>query len=928
MAIINYLAGVCTLLVFDWGIYDMYNKSFFIIASSCLSLCSETALASEAASEVANNLPIEEVVVTGTRRTARSAADTPAPVDVISGADFRNQGDGDLSNLLRTVVPSYNVNAQPISDAATLVRPANLRGLAPDQTLVLINGKRRHRAAVIAFLGGGLADGAQGPDISVIPAIALKKVEVLRDGAAAQYGSDAIAGVMNFVLRDDNEGGSLEAKWGSTYAGDGDNYQIAANLGMPVTERGFLNFSAEWREQKPTVRSVQHDAADELIAAGNTAVRQPYVQIWGQPEVRDDIKAFFNFELETNDSSEFYAFGNYAEREVEGGFYYRNPNTRTGVNFQEVSLRDPLTGATISDASDLDADGNITETTLGARLVGDMTPIDGVNCVGGYNFNEGEATTGLITDPIIIGSAEEAAQVAAIAADDNCFLFNEMFPGGFTPQFGGRLEDVAIAAGYRGELDFGLSYDLSYNFGQNRGDFFIYNTVNPSLGSETPTSFELGAYVQQEQNVNADFSYPVEFDFLYSPLNFAFGFEWREEQFSAEEGDLESYTSGVLANSINLINLDGETVNVSQGFGVGSNGFNGFGPQVAGTWNRTNVALYGDVEADITDRLVLGAALRWEDFSDFGSTTNFKITSLYKVSDTFRMRGSVSTGFRAPTVGQREVINVSTVFENIDGQFLLVQRGTIPPTNPVAASFGAEALSPEKSGAFTLGIATNLGDLSLTADYFNIKVSDRITQSATINLSSEDRANLLASGVTFAADLAAFRFFVNDFDTRTQGVDIVATLPLTITEAGESQISFAGNYTKTSVIKFNPETLNATRIRQLEENLPRVRMNATFTHNEDRFRFLSRVNFYGKYWEAHLDSSDLPIDAKAEFTLDIELGYAMGEGLTASIGANNLFDNYPTENTHGSATSGAKYPPTSPMGFNGGSYYARLRFDF
>lgn len=910
------------------GNHNMRPTAFLFTACVSSSLTYPVVVASDISTSVSGSHPVEEIVVMGSRRQARSAADTPAPVDVISGSTLRDQGDSDIANLLRTVVPSYNINAQPISDAATLVRPANLRGLAPDQTLVLLNGKRRHRGAVIAFLGGGLADGAQGPDISVIPAIALKQVEVLRDGAAAQYGSDAIAGVVNFVLRDDAEGGSVEAKWGSTYKGDGGNLTLAANLGLSIGSSGFLNLSAEWREQDPTVRSVQHDAAIDLIAAGNTAVQQPYVQIWGQPEVRSDIKTFVNFGLDISDSIEFYAFGNYAERDIEGGFYYRNPNTRTGVNFQEVSLRDPVTGIIIADIDDLDGDGDVTETVLGARLVGDMTPFDGNNCVGGYNFNEGEATTGLITDPIIIGSTNEEAQMAAIATDDNCFLFNEMFPGGFTPQFGGRMQDYSVATGLRGEFDFGLTYDLSYYSGRNRGDFYIYNTVNPSLGSETPTSFELGAYVQQEQHVNTDFNYPIDVNFLYSPLNFAFGFEWRKEEFQVHEGDLESYTSGVLANSIDVINDIGNIISVSQGFGVGSNGFNGFGPNNTGNWNRTNIALYSDIEADITDRLILGTALRWEDFSDFGSTTNFKLTSLYKISNDLRLRASYNTGFRAPTVGQREVINVSTVFENIDGQFLLVQRGTIPPTNPVAASFGAEPLGPEKSKSFTLGVAADAGDLSLTIDYFNVKVTDRITQSATITLSAEDRANLLASGVAFAADLAAFRFFVNDFDTRTQGIDVVATLPINIFDGGVSNLAFSGNYTKTSVVKYNPETLNETRIRTLEENLPCIRFNTTFTHTQNNWRFLARANFYGSYWEAHLENIDLPIDAAAEITFDAEVGYQILQGLDATIGFANLLNNYPTENPHGSATSGSKYPPTSPMGFNGGSYYLRLRYSF
>jgi iron complex outermembrane receptor protein len=272
---------------------------------------------------------IEEIVTTGTRAQARSVEDSPAPVDVLGGEYFRNQGDTDLQNLVRNIVPSYNVNVQPISDAATVVRPANLRGLAPDHTLVLINGKRRHRAAVIYWLGNGVANGAQGPDISMIPSIALKQVEVLRDGAAAQYGSDAIAGVMNFILKDDAEGLTVEGKWGQYQEGDGDKYSVAANLGLPLTDAGYANFSFEYGESDPTSRSVQRDDAAALIAAGNTDVLNP-AQIWGSPLIEDDMKFWGNLGLDLGGGGFAYAFGNYSKKFVDGGFYFRNPNTRSG----------------------------------------------------------------------------------------------------------------------------------------------------------------------------------------------------------------------------------------------------------------------------------------------------------------------------------------------------------------------------------------------------------------------------------------------------------------------------------------------------------------------------------------------------------------------------------------------------------------------
>ena len=847
---------------------------------------------------------IEEIMVTGSRRARRSAADTPAPVDVISGREFADQAGGNLSSLLRTLVPSYNVAAQPISDGGTFVRPANLRGLAPDQTLVLLNGKRRHRSAVIVFFGGnGVSDGAQGPDIATIPALALKQVEVLRDGAAAQYGSDAIAGVINFVLRDAPEGGTIEAKYGSTYEGDGDRMQVAVNMGLPLADAGFVNVTAEWRQADPTVRSVQRADAAALIAAGNQDVRQPFAQIWGSPTLYYDGKIFLNLGLDLGEGHEAYAFGNYAERHSSGGFYFRNPNNRGGVN----SIDDGIT-----------------------RLVGDLIPFDGRTCPGGINFNPGEPGFGTIPNPHIVGSPDDAARLAALSADPDCFVFNELFPGGFIPEFGGRLNDIAGTMGARGGFDSGFRYDISLQAGRNQIDYEIDNSINPSLGPLTPTFFELGSYTQLEKTLNADFSWPLEVG-LHSPMNLAFGAEWREEQFEIGLGEPASWEAGILARPLEIIAADGTRTTVSQRFGVGSNGFNGFGPQVVGDWDRTNIALYLDLEADMTERWILGAAVRYEDFSDFGSTTNFKLSTLYMLAEALSLRGTVSSGFRAPTPGQQQVINVTTAVEPRDGRTRIVQRGTLPPTNPVATRFGGEPLGPETSRAFTLGLSTEvdtgIGALSLTMDYFNIRLRDRITQSANIELTDQDRADLLASGVGFAADLQSFRFFVNDFETVTEGVDLVASLPLPFSSS-TSLLTLSGNHTKTRVARFNPATLSACRVRQLQEALPRTRFSAGLSHNGPRWRWLMRANYHSRYFESHAgDGCGLPITGGSAVTLDLEIALTVKESVELAVGAENLFDNDPHRNPHALIT-GARYPETAPFGLDGGRWYARTRVRF
>ena len=330
---------------------------------------------------IAQDAGLEEVIITGTRLSDRSAQDSPVPVDVISGSEMRTNGSTDLQDMLRTQVPSFDINAQPISDAATITRPPNLRGLSPDNVLVLVNGKRRHRGSIISFLGGGISDGAQGVDIASIPSLALKQVEVLRDGASSQYGSDAIAGVLNFILRDDAEGFEVVARYGSTFEGDGDNYMVAANLGLPLGDRGFVNITGEMRDVEGTVRSVVRNDVAFAAANGYSPVSDfqainTYTgeapQYLGQPDVDDDAKLFLNAAFEINDSLEVYAFGNYAERAVTGGFFYRNvvggPSGQRGGVYKGPTV-DPTTG--------LASDSGVPSVLVG-DLDGGSSCIDGI----------------------------------------------------------------------------------------------------------------------------------------------------------------------------------------------------------------------------------------------------------------------------------------------------------------------------------------------------------------------------------------------------------------------------------------------------------------------------------------------------------------------------------------------------------------------
>jgi iron complex outermembrane receptor protein len=804
----------------------------------------------------------EEIVVTGTRARPRSIIESMVPIDVISSDDFVNQGDTDLSSQLRNLVPSFNVNAQPISDAATVVRPANLRNLAPDHTLVLINGKRRHRAAVIYWLGNGVADGAQGADISAIPSIALRQVEVLRDGASAQYGSDAIAGVMNFMLKDDRRGGSIEVRSGGYYAGDGQTVTVAGNVGLPLGENGFANLSVELGQSDPTDRSVQRDDAAALIAAGNPDVRDP-AQIWGSPDIDDDLKFWGNFGHLFAGGQQFYAHTNYVSKTVTGGFFYRNPNTR---------------GAVFS------ADGGDT------LLVGDLLDArDGVL--------DGSANCPTVS---VTGNVPDPDALARVFADPDCFSFQELFPGGFTPNFGGDVTDVAIVAGLRGHTKKGLVWDASVSTGSNEVDFFIFNTVNASLGPDTPTEFDPGAYTQEELNFNFDVSYLVS-----DKVNLAAGVEWREEEFEIGIGQLESYEIGPLA---------------AQGFSAASNGFPGFGPIAAGRWSRSNYALYGDLEY-AGEKWTFGAALRFEDFQDFGTTTNGKLAARYRLADGFAIRGSVSTGFRAPTPGQSNAFNVSTEFDLV--LMDLVNNGTIPPTSEVAKLRGGEPLIPEESVNYAFGALYESGPFVLTADLFRIDVTDRLAVTQLFALTPQEVEDLIAEGVTSAANLQNFRFFTNDFDTETTGIDVVATLtPRSL--GGDTSFSLLFNHTETDVTKFNPATLDETRIRELQEALPETRWNLTVSHRlEDSWRFLGRLSYYSGWF----DSEDVASYGD-EYLVDLEVAYSWKPGVTFVLGGQNVLDTFPEENAGARSGVGNLYSQFTPFGFNGGFWYARVKYDF
>ena len=862
---------------------------------------------------------IEEIVVLGTRRTeGRSATASLVPVDYIGGDDLGSQGPTDMDALLAALVPSYNVDQQAINDAATLIRPARLRGLPPDSTLALVNRKRRHRAAVITFLGNGVADGSQGPDLSAIPAIAVKSVEVLRDGAASQYGSDAIAGVINFTLRDDAEGSTIAAKYGSYFEGDGDGVSVAANFGLPLSADGFANFSFEYKQSDPTDRSVQRTDAQGLVDAGNPYIGDPNyphvfhpnVMVWGAPEFEYDYKMFANLGLDLGGGREAYAFGNFAKRKVEGGFYFRNPHTRSGVFAGPGATADGRTYVT-----------RVVDGTPIRLWADDTDTVVPEGTVFGPSVKVADLSPGGIWDdqpcpPIrISGNVANSDDIAAVEANPNCFSFISAFPGGFVPRFGGILTDYSAAFGFRGDLFGDWSFDASAVFGVNDVDYTMRHTINPQLlaklphgqRKEIPINYFPGSYTQTDYTVNFDVTRDMTIGDL--PAHIAMGVEHRREKFKVESGGENSWflddSPGGLAE---------------QGFGIGSNGFTGFGPRLAGEFGRNSYAAYADVEFEASDNFTFQVAGRYEDHADIGNTFDGKVAGRFDISETVSLRAAASTGFRAPTVGQANILNVTTAFTG----GMLADEATLPPTHPAAAIAGAQPLTPEEAVNLTVGAVIQLDALDITVDYFHIEVEDRIARSSEKNLTPANIQQLLAAGVADAQAFTAVRFYTNNFSTTTQGIDLVATYPLDF-GMGESNLTLAFNATDTSVDERDPSVIDDKRVEQLEENTPSTRFTLSFSHSQDRWDLLARVRYYGDYVEYTLDNSGLRLDVDPSTVLDVEVGYQFNDAVRLIVGAENMLDEYPDERPN---ASGLIYPDTSPFGFNGGYYYLRAIWDF
>lgn len=818
----------------------------------------------------------ERFVITGSRRVNRSPSNALAPLDVINKQDLTARGNNDMIATLSNVIPSYNSSQEAINDAATIVRPASLRGLPTDSMLILVNGKRRHRSGVIYEYVSGLNVGAHGVDLEPIPRIALKSVEVLRDGAAAQYGSDAIAGVINFRLENSAKINRIEMRSGQHYAGDGAKFELSGMLGTNIGEVGSGNVSFELSQSDATSRGIQDPAVESLIASGiNEEDIQDPVVIWGAPNISDNIKLFGNIEMDIGNNSNYsqlYLFGNWAQRKVDGSFFYRNPNTRASV---------------------------FTNPNDGTRLFFDTTDNNSGNC----------------PIPTIPGGIGDAKALAAVAANDNCYAFNEQFPGGFTPRFGGKVTDASMATGIRGVFDNSnaeLSYDISMIIGSNRLDYELHNSVNASLGESSPNDFELGSQIQTERIINADFTYPLDLG-LESELNIAFGYQNYFEQYQVIAGDKASYEAGPFSN---------------HGEAIGANGFPGFSPEAAATNDRTSNAVYLDIEGDITDTLSMSFAMRYEDIENIGNTFNGKLSARAQITNEVALRSTLSTGFRAPTVGQSTLQRISNTNSIVNDVVVQQISQLVSALSPIATARSGGELKPETATSFSLGVLSEVGPVNITLDYFHIGIDDRLSLFES-EISENDTPLLIASGVD--SNVVNIQYYANDFNSTTQGIDLVASTPFAF-GGGNNLVTLAFNYTDTKLAVTNPKSpiANFNVRKEREEGVPKVRAVLSYTHSQAAFNTMVRMNYYGSFYNAQFNDVSLIEKVDPVVVTDFEVSYDMTDNLMIALGAKNIFDVYPDEYSQGRSSGflGAIYPLNAPSGFNGGYYYLRMAWNF
>ena len=803
----------------------------------------------------------DEVVVLGTRTSDRTVLESPVPIDVISGVEIQQSGYTQTAQIIQLLVPSFNTAHSSVTDGTDHMRPATLRGLGPDQVLVLVNGKRRHTGALV-HVNGSIGRGSTGVDLNAIPANMIERVEVLRDGAAAQYGSDAISGVINIVLKR-APGLDASVSYGQFYS--------TVDRGYGLDEKLHFGYSP-----------AENPLTNEPLFAGNV---EEVTYTDGQT-----VNLHLGYGVDLKRGNLY----------IAGQFRDKGHTNRAGLDFrpQYNSLSDGSADpreATFDRLNHRYGGGELTD--ISGFFNGDYQITDNTEAYffGGISSREGLAA-----------GFYRRARNSGPLSDGRAPV--EVYPDGFLPKVQSTINDISVAGGVRGRLG-SWDYDISETFGTNSFQFDVVNTVNNTRDENgnlltNQTEFDAGSIRFSQSTTNADFVKQYEIG-TADLLNVAVGAEFRWEQFEQVAGEPFSYQ------------------------GSGSQVFPGFTPPNAKSESRTNFGIYVDLENNVTSRLLLGAAARYENYSDFGSTVTGKFAGRYEVNREFALRGAVSTGFRAPSLAQSHYSKISTVFIGGDP----FEVGNFPVTSPVAIALGARDLEAEKSVNLSGGATFTTGNFSLTADLYQIYINDRVV--LTENFTGAGIAQFLSDR---GVNANGGRFFTNAVNTKTVGIDVIVRYGFQLDNGDRIRLTVAGNYNTTEITNKDeidtPDQLAAVtttplfgRVEQgrFELGQPRSKVNTALNYTRGNFDALLKLNRFG---EVTTQSGVTPLRDQtfsSKTLTDIELSYRFLDSYRVAFGANNVFDVYPDKQLQQNSNNGIfPYSGFSPFGFEGRYLYTRI----
>ncbi|MFY0628735.1 MAG: TonB-dependent receptor [Flavobacteriaceae bacterium] len=855
-----------------------------------------------------DNVALDEVVLVGSRNKNRTVANTPVPIDIIDVSELVSAGPQiTVNDILNYVAPSFTSTTQTVSDGTDHIDPASVRGLGPDQVLVLVNGKRRHNTSLVN-VNGTVGRGSVGTDMNAIPAYAIKRIELLKDGAAAQYGSDAIAGVINIVLKD-NEGFEFSVNTGSNWGTetnnqngglDGENFQLNANFGVPLGDKGgFINFTGELSTRAPSSRAGKDGFSGTIFNGANSIE-----WIGANSGLGSDITGYSLNEVKLLAQGVTY-FDLALKNSINNAGSLADIASLIGFDTTDAELA--VRGLTRSDFSMRVGQSQLRNGKFFANMAFPVNEDLEFYAFGGISYRAGNSG-GFYRRP------------------DQSRAFTGLHPSGFLPEINSDVKDKSVAFGIRGKYG-DWDIDFSNTWGENSFDFTIGNSNNATLLNSSPLIAYAGGHSFAQNTTNLDVS--QYFEDTFEGLNVAFGAEYRLENFNIFQGQEESWATYDINGNI----FNGDTsLQVQDFFGNARPGgiqvFPGFRPENERNAYRNNYAFYADVEADLTEDLLVAGAVRYENYSDFGSTFNWKLAARLKMSENMNLRAAASTGFRAPSLHQQNFNSTSTNF--ING--IPNEVGTFSNDSRIASLLGIPELKQEESFSGSLGITAKIPDanLTITIDAFYTAIEDRVV--LTGNFSRPDAAGELQS-LFDQANATRARFFANAIDTETQGIDIVVSHRTNISDMRLTS-DFAFSYAKTKrVDDIHASQQLASQIDTyfgtresifLELAQPRVKANLGHLLTADKWNAFLRNSFFG----AVTNPGGANEEFGAKVITDLSFGYTFTDNLTFTIGSSNIFDVYPDE-TPANATSGNNfiYPRnTSQFGFNGRTVFARLNF--